>query len=122
MPLQPPKPVKDRTLQQNKALHLYFRLVAEALNEAGLDIRAVLKPEVEIPWSPGAVKEFLWRPVQKILLQKESTRSLTTSDIDKVYDVVNAHLAKHGIHEPFPSIEQLMNADLDEQYEKVHTS
>lgn len=96
---------KPRTQQQNKALHKYFALVAEELNSAGLDIRQVYKPEVEIPWTPGTVKEYLWKTVQRIQLQKEHTADLETKEIDAVYDVVNNHLAKLGVHVPFPSIE-----------------
>lgn len=98
-----------RTPQQNKAMHEYYRLVADRLNAAGLDMRAVLKPEVDIPWSTQTVKEFLWRPVQKAALGKDSTTQLTTREIDVVYDILNRFLAeKHGIHEPFPSLEELM--------------
>lgn len=100
---------EQRTPQQNRALHLYFTLVADRLNAAGLDMRAVLKPDVEIPWSSDTVKEFLWRPVQKLSVGKDSTTVLTTREIDRVYDVLNRFLAeKHGIHEPFPSLEELM--------------
>lgn len=110
---------KQRTLQQNAALHLYFQLVADTLNEAGLDMRAVLKPEVEIPWSKNSVKEFMWRPIQRLQLQKKSTTELTTKDIDIIYDTMNRHLAKHGIHEPFPSIDELMfRVDQIKEYEK----
>lgn len=100
---------KLRTAQQNRALHLYFTHLAEALNDAGLDMRKVLKPEVEIPWSTMSVKEFLWRPIQEAQLGKSSTTELTTDEIDKVYDTVNRHLAKHGVHVSFPSVEELMS-------------
>ena len=104
-----PKKEKRRTISQNAALHLYFRLVAEALNEAGLDMRAVLKPEVEIPWSPKTVKEYMWKPILKIQLQKRSTTEMTTTDIDKIYDTMNRHLGeKTGLFIPFPSAEGLM--------------
>lgn len=107
--LEPTKEEKQRTIQQNRALHLYFQLVADTLNDAGLDMRAVLKPEVEIPWSKTSVKEYLWRPVQKIQLGKRSTTELTTKDIDKIFDTINRHLANHGVHQPFPSIEEIIN-------------
>ena len=97
-----------RTKQQNKALHVYFELIATTLNDAGLDMREVLKPEVDIPWSKNTVKEFIWRPIMRLQLGKRSTTQMTTKDIDTVYDTVNRHLAKHGVHEPFPSIEQIM--------------
>lgn len=101
---------KQRTIQQNKALHLMYRMLAEQLNLAGLDIRAVLKPGVEIPWSENAVKEYLWRPVQRIVLGKESTTELTTTDIDKVANVLIHKLAeKFGIEVEFPSVERLIH-------------
>ena len=100
---------KQRTAQQNKAMHLYFQFVAESLNNAGLDMRAVLKPEIEIPWNKTTVKEFMWRPIQKIQLGKRSTTELTTKDLDEIYDTMNRHLAIHGIHVPFPSLESIIN-------------
>ena len=102
------KKEKKRTLRQNSALHLYFQLVADTLNNAGLDMRAVLKQGVEIPWSKNTVKEFMWRPIQELQLQKRSTTELTTRDIDIIFDTMNRHLAKHGVHEEFPSIESLI--------------
>jgi hypothetical protein len=103
------KEEKQRTLKQNNALHKYFELVADALNSAGLDMKAVLKPEIDIPWTTETVKEFLWRPTQRIYIGKESTTQLTTKEIDLVFDTLNRFLGeKHGIHEPFPSIEQII--------------
>ena len=99
----------QRTIQQNKALHKYFEILAETLNDAGLDMRVVLKPHVEIPWGKETVKDFLWRPIQSLQLGKRSTTELTTKDINKIYDTLNRHLAeKFGIYEPFPSIEELI--------------
>lgn len=104
-----PKKYPVRTTQQNKALHVLFKLLADNLNNAGLDMRKTLKPGVEIPWSPGAVKEHLWRPVQELQLNKHSTTELTTVEIDEVFDTINRHLGeKFGLHTPFPSIEELI--------------
>ena len=100
----PPKP-KTRTGQQNKALHLYFTQVAQELNNGGLDIRAVIKSDVNVPWTSYMVKEYLWRPIQKLALGKESTTELEKLDIDKVFDIFNLHIAKYGVHIPFPSEE-----------------
>ena len=94
----------QRTSQQNKAIHKYFELLADVLNNAGLDMRTVLKPEIEIPWSPKSIKEFLWRPIQKLQLGKKSTTELTTKDIDKIYDTLNRHLSeKFGVLQGFPA-------------------
>lgn len=101
--------MEKRTTKQNRALHLYFTMVADALNLSGLDMKKVLKPEVDIPWNGGTIKEYLWRPLQKAQLQKESTTELTTKEIDLVFDTLNRFLGeKWGIHEPFPSIETLI--------------
>lgn len=107
-------PVKEkkypkRTNQQNKALHVLFQLLSNTLNEAGLDMRATLKPDINIPWSGPSVKEFLWRPVQTAQLQKKSTTELTTVEIDQVFDTINRHLGERfGLHIHFPSIEEIM--------------
>lgn len=107
---QDQKESPQRTTQQNRALHVYFTLIANALNAAGLDMKKVLKPNVEIPWSAETVKEYLWRSIQRAQLHKESTTELTTSEIDLVYDTLNRFLAeKFGISEPFPSIEEIIN-------------
>lgn len=98
-----------RTHQQNKALHVLFNLLASELNLAGLDMRKTLKPGVEIPWTGRSVKEYLWRPVQKAQLNKNSTTELTTVEIDQVFDTLNKHFGeKFGLHVEFPSIEKLL--------------
>lgn len=104
-----PKVYPKRTNRQNKALHVLFNLLAGELNENGLDMRKTLKPEVDIPWSGPSVKEFLWRPIQKAQLTKESTTELTTVEIDQVFDTINRHLGERfGLHIPFPSIDEVM--------------
>lgn len=110
---QKQKKYPQRTLTQNAALHVYFTLISEALNDAGLDMRKVLKPGVDIPWSPVTVKEYLWRPVMKAQLGKQSTTEMTTVEIDKVFDTINRHLGeKFGIQEDWPSIETIMYKQL----------
>jgi hypothetical protein len=102
--------MEQRTKQQNKALHMYLEHLAQELNDAGLDMRTVLKPEVEIPWSKETAKLHLWHPIQKVLLPHTvdpegvpSTTFLEKREVDKVYEVINRHISKHGIHVPFPS-------------------
>lgn len=100
---------KPRTKQQNKALHVLFQLLADTLNDNGLDMKKTLKPEVDIPWTAIAAKEFLWRPIQRAQLGKQSTTELTTKEIDEVFETINRHLGeKFGVHVPFPSIEELL--------------
>jgi hypothetical protein len=99
------KQEKQRTLLQNKSLHKYFELVAERLNEAGLEKKVVLQKVADCPWTKESVKEDLWRPLQFAQLLKKSTTEMTTKDIDVVYDTLNRFLGEMGIHEPWPSLD-----------------
>ena len=93
-----------RTELQNSAMHLYFRMLADALNDAGLEMKAVLAAkEVDVPWDERRIKEVLWRPIQEAMTNKESTTELTTGEPSQIYDVLNRHLGeKFGIHVPWP--------------------
>lgn len=94
---------KQRTKLQNKALHKYFELLAESLNAAGYDMRKTLRHDIEIAWTPAAIKEHLWRGLQIAMTEKVSTADLNTKEITKVYDELNKHLGeKLKIHVPFP--------------------
>lgn len=102
-----PEQPKQRTLTQNRSLHLFFTHVAAALNMAGFDMKRTLRHDIEIPWDERSVKEYLWRPVQDAQLGKESTTELTTKDIDTIYETLNRYLGERtGVHVPFPSIEE----------------
>lgn len=84
---------RQRTKKQNNTIHRYLRALVHDLNEAGLDMRTVLKPEVEIPWTEESAKEFLWRPIMKILFDIESTCDMTTDQVNEVYQILSRHLA-----------------------------
>ena len=103
---------EQRTTQQNKALHKFYEILSDELNEKGLNVRAVLKPTVEIRWTPDMIKEYIWRPIQKAQLGKESTTEMTTAEVDKVFATIQHHLGeKFGIELSFPSIESLIKLD-----------
>jgi len=100
--------MEKRTTQQNKALHLFFRQLAAVINEAGLDLTEVLTPAVNVMATEENVKEVLWKPLQKVLLNtKSTTELLKQEEIDKVYDVLNKHFAENFLLTipPFPSWE-----------------
>jgi hypothetical protein len=101
---------KQRTDQQRKAIEVFCRELADVLNDAGLDQRAVMaKMEAgfEVPWRQETVKENLWRPVQVAAIGKESTTKLTIEEVSKVYDPLNRWLAeKFGLSVPFPARER----------------
>jgi hypothetical protein len=92
---------------------MYLMELADELNLAGLDMRRVLKPAIDIPWTLESAKTFLWKPIQDIMFAKKSTTELNTDEVSKVYEVLNRHIAtEHKISVPFPSIESLMMEDL----------
>ena len=95
---------KQRTDQQNKALHLYYKNLAEALNDAGYTVQLVLKEKIDLDWDMQKVKDLLWREAQKAILYKKSTTELSKmEDIDKVYDHLNRHISeKFKLHVAFP--------------------
>ena len=99
-----------RTDQQNRALHKFFSLLADELNEKGLDMRTLIRQKIEIQWTPYNVKEYLWKPLQKQLTGKESTKKLDkTEEINLIYNNLNRILIERTKGEvkfpSFPSIE-----------------
>ena len=88
-----PKPL---TRPQQNALHLGLKMVADALNLAGLDMRKVLKPEIEIPWTMQSAKDHLFRPIMKTMYSKESTTELSKlEEIDAVWDTMMRFLGQN---------------------------
>ena len=105
----------QRTLQQNKALHKYFRQLADALNFAGLDMKATLSHRsVDVPWNVNRIKEALWKDLQMIMTKsdeypegKDSTIQLDTKEVSEIYETLNRWTAsKLGVSVPFPSIDE----------------
>lgn len=93
-----------RSIKQNSAMHKYFSMLSDKLNEGGLTVSKTLK--VEIEWTPISVKDLLWRPIQEAVLNKKSTAKLNKDEITKVYDVLNRALGeKFGFSLEFPSRE-----------------
>lgn len=85
-----------RTDQQNKALHAFFRLLADKMNEQGLEIPHVI--HTSIWWTPHDVKERLWRPLQEKMYGKKSTTELDkTWEIDKIHEQLMHILGERGV-------------------------
>lgn len=114
---------KNRTELQNRALHKFFEILAEEMNETGIDFRSVILelPKADISATKQNIKDMIWRPVQKALLLKKSTTQLTTKEIDVIYNHLNRFFAEHFKFQipNFPSIESMMieagwyNSDLN---------
>lgn len=113
----------QRSQKQNRAIHLWFRLLADTLNDSGLDMKTVLKPSVSISWTDKTIKEYIYKPIIEAMLLKKSTTELTTKEIDKVWEIINLHLGeKFGVEvPPIPSQEQTENylKSLEQSYENI---
>ncbi len=97
----------QRTLTQNNSLHLLFEQLADVLNESGLYVGQIIK--FDAPWNKDRVKELIWREVQKKMTGKDSTTTLTTKEIDEIFEVIHQAFTNKGIDIPmFPSIETVM--------------
>lgn len=98
----------QRTTQQNKALHKYCELVAQQLNDAGYDLKAVLdKKAIPVPCTKENIKENIIKPIEKALFNKISTTELTTGEVTEVYDVMTKWLGEQfTIYVPWPSEEK----------------
>jgi len=98
---------KQRTSQQNRSLHLYFRLVAKQMADAGYTVQHILSFTADLQPTPSFVKR-LWQEIQSGVLEKRHTSQLKKQkEIDKVYDELNIFLAEKLNLEniPFPSVE-----------------
>lgn len=83
-----------RTLQQNKSLHKFCDEVAKELNSQGITIQLFLKHAVDLDWNKDSVKELIWKPIQKALVNKGSTTELDkVNDIDLIWEHINRHLS-----------------------------
>lgn len=106
--------MKQRTIIQNRALHLWFDQVADALNAAGWNVQKTLRHDVEIPWNGTLIKELIYRPVMEAMTGKHSTTELDRIEPNKIFEVLNLHLGeKLGLHVPFPSEESLYGEKAD---------
>ena len=93
----------QRTIPQNNSLHLFCKMVAEELNDAGYTVNMVMKENWDVSWTAGLVKELIWKGFLKAKYNKDSTTEMTTKEVDAVYNDININLAeKFGISLEFP--------------------
>lgn len=103
-------PMKNRSLRQNNAIHLYCQNLATVFNENDLTVVPVVKSMKEgadIPWSSESIKELIWRPIQLAKVGHDKTSKLETKQVADVYDTINAWSSiRHGIAVEFPSMQE----------------
>ena len=97
--------IKDTTRsdRQNNAMHLWFRQIAEQLNDAGYWVRHPFSDSFEIPFTEILVKEMLYKPTVKAMFNKGTTTKLTPSELSEAAEVLVRWLSEHkGVYVPFP--------------------
>lgn len=102
---------KKITNQQNKALHLLFNLLSDELNNIGITFfyRGISGKEFELIYTPALVKDYIWKPLQQQMLEKESTTELSTKDIDLIFESIsNFFSERYSLEITFPSIKNLI--------------
>jgi hypothetical protein len=98
--------IGTRTWLQNRSIHLFCRLLAEALNDSGQEMRDPFFEGGTIPWSMISVKEHVWKPIQKAVLKKESTKLLKTNEVNRIHEIIMRNMGeRRGIeYIPFPNM------------------
>jgi len=96
--------------QTNKALHLWFRLIAEALTAGGYGVKRFMEEvkNEEIDFNEIMVKEQIWKAIQRPMTETESTRDLNHEELDAIIKQVDRILCSIQIDVEFPSQAKLM--------------
>ena len=92
-----------RTNLQNNSLHQGLRSLGDEFNAAGLDMKKVLKPEVDIPWTEASVKKYMFNPISEVMFDGRTSSELNTIEIQEVWKVLMRHTGeKHGVTVDWP--------------------
>lgn len=97
-----------RTPQQNKSLQKGLRNLADEFNAGGLDMRKVLKPGVDIPWTGDSAREYLFNPIAEVMFDGRTSSELDTKEIQEVWNTLMRFTGeKHGVTVDWPCLESL---------------
>lgn len=103
-----------RTLQQNRALWLWFTQISNKLNKDSFVIQDVIK--LNTKWSSEKIKELIFKPVIKSLYNKESSTKLNKDEFELIIDTIIRYMAMKGIEIPdFPNREDLEKITLNKK-------
>lgn len=96
------------TPRQFRSLHLWFKWVADAANEAGIPMAQLIDIiRLNLPVTPLSFKEAIFKPVALQLYGRESTKDLLTTECIKLTDSFNLALNERlKLELTFPSEEQ----------------
>ena len=98
------------TTKQRGSIHVYFGLLANELNDAGLERRVeFLGKSIEVPWDKDSVKKYIWKPAMLAATGKTSTTKINRKEVNETYEILHRHFAsQHAIMVPFPCDEPPM--------------
>lgn len=84
---------------------MWFRLIADALNDAGYTVNSREVIRLDAPFTEDAVKDYIFRPVMKAMFpDKTSTAELTKQQWCEVVEAVTRGLGERtGVYVPHPS-------------------
>lgn len=95
---------KQRTSQQNRAAHLWFRQVAEKLNEAGYSVNDKQVLKLDMDFTEYVVKEYMFKKIASAMFGKDSTAKLTKEETSKAIEQLHRLLAENfSVYVPFPA-------------------
>lgn len=96
----------QRTTKQNASMHLWFRRISERMNAHGVSFKSFFRKDFDLPWDKDGMmfKYNVWRPLQKISLDKEKTRDLSTDEVQVIYNMISDRLCSLDIVEPWPDM------------------
>ena len=100
---------QKRSSQHNKSLHVLFQNISFELNRIGMEFtyNGIEGITLQTTYTPEIVKEFIWEPLQRVMLDKDSTTKLTTSDINAIFEILGRYFAEKGVVIDFPSAETI---------------
>ena len=107
-----------RSGNQNNALHLWLDQIAEFAEQNNITVDRWIKHPTEMIITSGLLKDS-FRTTGKLMYRKNSTADLTKlefSNVVKLFD--KAVLERLGINIPFPSLDLLIDRDLNQNNNK----
>jgi hypothetical protein len=98
------------TRKQQKAFHLWIKLLSDEFNEIGFSTTIDLTNFFfELRFSPSLFKEQIIKPLIYQIWEKESTKELDTLHVNEIIDIFNIKFAEMGREVEFPSFEKMLN-------------
>ena len=89
---------------QNHALHAMFRRLANALNDAGYDMKSDAITKRSIPWSEHSIKDVLYRPMIKHMFDTSKSSRLTKEELSHSVEALLGEIgSRTGVYVPFSS-------------------